>query len=452
MRSSAPHVPYATVLAVAQNQRDVGLVRAIGPWALAASIVNVVVGAGIFVVPAALAANVGPYAPLAFLACAIAIGAVAICFAEGGSRIPTSGGAYGYVAAAFGPLAGFVAGTMLWFSNVLACGGIAAALADVTVTLLPTTIKSTVHAVVVVGVVGGVVLVNLGGVARGARLVTATTVLKLIPLGIFVIAGVAAIQRSNFSAVAPPSTEDLGRALLLALFAFTGMEVSLSASGEVARPERSIPRALAIAMMSVTVLYVAIQLIAQGILGPSLAHSKAPLADAMARVSAPLRTLMLVGAATSMVGWVSSDILGSPRVLFAFARDGLLPRLLGHVEPRSQTPRAAILCYGTLAILLALTGTFVELAVLSTLGTAVLYIAGCAAAWSLARRGVVSAGPPLNFRWLPAMAVTGIASMLMLIALASRAEVLGLLAALGTAAAVYGLQARLRRPRPPPLA
>jgi len=88
-------------------------VREVGPWGLAASIVNTVVGARIFAVPAALAASAGSYAPLAFVLCAASVGCVPICFAEGGSRVPTSGGAYGYLKVAFGPLAGFVAGTLL---------------------------------------------------------------------------------------------------------------------------------------------------------------------------------------------------------------------------------------------------------------------------------------------------------------------------------------------------
>ncbi len=429
------------------SQRDVGLVRAIGPWALSASIVNVVVGAGIFAVPAALAANIGPYAPVAFLVCAVAIGSVAICFAEGGSRIPTSGGAYGYVDAAFGPLAGYIAGTLLWFSNALACGSIAAALGDVSSSLLPYSLRSAAHAAVIVAVVGGIALVNLGGVAHGARFVTVLTGLKLIPLAVFVLVGIGAVHRSNFVTDAPMGTESLGRALILALFTFTGMETPLSASGEVREPTRNIPRALAFSLASVAALYILIQVIAQGILGPALAHSDAPLADAMAQVSPLLRLLMLAGAATSMFGWIGSDILGTPRMLFAFARDGLLPRALGRLRPNTQVPGVAILCYATLAAGLALTGTFAELAVLSTLGTAVLYIAGCAAAWRLARRGVAFAGPPLNFRWLGPAAVTGICSMLVLIALATHVEMMGLLAVLSASALVYVLQARFKRAR-----
>src|SRR5712671_751038 len=430
------------------NPRDAGLVRAVGPLGLAANTICVVVGAGIFAVPAALAASVGTYAPLALLVCALAVGAVALCFAEGGSRIPSSGGAYGYVAAAFGPLTGFVAGTLSWFGSVLASGGVAAALAEVVVSLLPPSFRAIARPLTVVGVVGGIALVNVGGVVRATRLVTAATVAKLAPLVIFVVVGAGAMHHGNFVQTVQPDTAGLGRALILALFAISGMEISLCASGEVAQPARTIPRALALAMVAVTLLYIAIQIVAQGILGPALAQSTVPLADAMARVSPALRLLMLAGAAVSMFGLLSSELLGNPRILFAFARDGLLPGVLGRVHARSHAPHVAILSNAALAMALALTGTFAELAVLSTLATAPLYMLGCSSAWRLARRGVAEAGTPLNYRWLGTAAVVGIASMLILIALAARAEILGLLAVLSGSVLVY-LLINLARGRHP---
>ncbi len=172
-------------------------------WGLTASIINIVVGAGIFAVPGALAANMGSYAPLAFIVCGIVIGAVAICFAEGGSRIPTSGGAYGYIAAAFGPLPGYIAGTLFWFGDALACGGVSAALADVAVSVVPPPFTVPAHAIVIIGVIGGIASVNMGGVARGARLVDAATMLKLIPLAVFVIEGAATIHPRELRADVP---------------------------------------------------------------------------------------------------------------------------------------------------------------------------------------------------------------------------------------------------------
>ena len=425
------------------KQRDAGLLRAVGPWTLAASTICNVVGAGIFAVPGALAASVGPYAPLALLVCALAVGAVAICFAEGGSRIASSGGSYAYVAAAFGPLAGFVAGTLSWFGNILACGGVAAALADVAVSLLPGPLKAPVHVLVIVAVIGGIAWINVGGVVRGMRLVSAATILKLFPLAIFVIVGIGAIRGDNFAQAVTLSTTGLGRALILALFAFTGMETSLAASGEVAQPARTIPRALMLAMLVVTVLYITIQVVAQGILGPALATSTVPLADAMGRISPGLRLLMLGGAAISMFGLMSIELLGGPRILFAFARDGLLPSALGRVHTRSHAPHVAIVCHAAIAIVLALTGTFAELAVLSTLAVAPLYMGGSVAAWRLARRGVAEASTPLNFRWLGSAVIVATLSMLALIALASRAEITGLLVVI-TASVVGYLLLRWR--------
>jgi amino acid transporter len=191
-----------------------------------------------------------------------------------------------------------------------------------------------------------------------------------------------------------------------------------------------------------TTLYVAIQVIAQGILGSSLATSKAPLADAMAQVHPALRAVMLAGTALSMFGWLGSDILGSPRQLFAFARDGQLPRFLGRLHTHSHAPYIAILCYAALAIVLALTGTFAELVVLSTLAIAAVYIAGCAASWTLARRGVALSGTPLNFRFLGAAAFIGISSMGALIALGSRQEIIGLATLIGLSVLLYLVQAR----------
>jgi amino acid transporter len=429
-----------------ENKRDAGLVRAVGPWGLAASTVGIVVGAGIFAVPAKLAASVGSYAPLALLVCAVAIGAIAICFAEGGSRLASSGGAYGYIATAFGPLTGFIAGVLSWLGSVLASGGVAAALADVVGSVLPPHWWPVVRVLAIVGVVGGIALVNTGGVVHATRLVSGATLLKLVPLLIFVIVGAGAVHAANFAPTVQPDSAGLGRALILALFAFTGMEISLCASGEVAEPARTIPRALALAMIGVTLLYVAIQVVAQGILGPALAHSSVPLADAMGRINPALRLLMLAGAAVSMFGLLSSELLGNPRVLFAFARDGLLPRSLARLHGRNHVPHVAILVNAGIAMVLALIGSFALLAIWSTLATALLYILGCAAAWRLARRGVAQAGAPLGFRWLGIAAIVGIAAMLAMVALAQRQEILGLAGVIGASALAFLLSGRWRRP------
>ena len=257
---------------------------------------------------------------------------------------------------------------------------------------------------------------------------------------LFVTIGVFAVHASNLSLAAIPSPQDIGRGSILALFAYTGMEATLGASGEVAEPAKTIPRALLMAMVAVAVIYVSIQTIAQGIPGGALGEATTPLAA----VHPILRIMMLAGAGFSMLAWMSSDFLGNPRILFAVARDGFLPQAPGRVHPRTHTPHVAITCYAALSIGLALSGTFAELAVLSTLATSVVYVLGSLAAWRLARQSVALADPPLNFPWLGTAAVVATFSMIVLTALASWTEIVGIAALVGAVVTAYGLQAEAR--------
>ncbi len=406
--------------------RDEGLVRGIGVGGLAFGIVNGVVGAGIFVLPASMALFAGAWAPLAFGLCAIAMGAIVVCFAEAGSRVPTSGGVYGFVEAAFGARAGFVAGMLVWVSSVLACGGIASAAAAGVGAMLPGLWGAVPRALMILATLGGITWINLRGVRAGAALVSIATSIKLVPLLLFVgVGGVAAAIGPGHKALAMPAT-DFGRATILGIFALCGMETVLSASGEVASPARTLPRALLAAGMFVLALYLAVQIVSQDLLGAALAHTQAPLADALGRISPGLRGLLLAGAVISMAGWIGSDILGAPRVLFAFARDGVLPRALGVLHSRTRVPANAICVHAALVAGLAISGNFEELAVLSTLDSAALYAMACAAAVVLQRRKVAREGTPLNFRVVPACAMLGIASMVALCLAASRVELAGL--------------------------
>lgn len=401
-----------------------------GTWALAASIVNGVVGGGIFTLPKSMAASAGPYTMLVYLGCALAMGAVVICFAEAGSRVPTSGGAYGTVEAAFGRRWAFLCGIYIWLASVLACGGIAAAFCDGIGTLTPALAGPGARMVLLLAMFGGIMTVNLLGVGLAARIIASGTVIKLIPLGLFLVVGTVAIigghrPPESHAAPTPLDMASFGAAVQLALFAFCGMETPLAASGEVADPARTVPKATMLAMVFVPFLYIAIQLVAQGLLGPALAGSAEPLADAMGAVNPTLGLVLLFGAALSRLVWIGSDIFGAPRVLFAFGRDGLLPAVFGRVHPKWQTPYVAIIFHTVLAFLLAATGTFEGLAILSTLATAGIYFLACAAALSLRRRGVAIGGAPLTFRVLAPAAWVGMAAMVLLVAIGQASDILG---------------------------
>lgn len=429
----------AAGMAAAEVRRDAGLMRGVGLWSFTGSILNGVVGAGIFGLPAAMAAAAGSLAPLAYVAVAIVMGAVVICFAEGGSRVPTSGGAYGTVEAAFGKGAAFVSGIYMWLAAVLACGGIAAALCDALALLIPATGAVGPRLALLVAVFGGISLLNVRSAGLAAATIAWGTVLKLVPLALFVLVGGIAVLAGHGATVAGHAAEGghFAEAMILALFAFCGMETPLGASGEVANPTRTVPRATILAMLFVLVLYIAIQLVAQGLLGSALAGSAEPLAEGMARVSPALGFILLVGGILSRFVWIGSDVLGAPRVLFAFARDGMLPGVLGRTHPRFATPHVAIWTHSAIAITLAATGTFTRLAILSTLATAGLYFLACAAALVLRRRNVAVQGTPLSFRILPGAAWLGMASMVLLIAVAKWAEIIGFVAVTAASIAMY---------------
>lgn len=430
--------------------RDRGLVRGIGVLAFAAAIANEVVGSGVYRLPAAMAKTAGTAAPLAYLFCLLAMGAIVLCFAEAGSRAATSGGPYGYVEAAFGPAAGFVAGVLVWLSSVLACGGIAAAVADVAAASVPLLAQPGAHALFIVVVLAGVSWINLVGVEVATRVIGWTTLVKLLPLALFVVVGAVALAGGHrpAAAIGHPATAELGRAVILGMFALSGMETPLAASGEVRDPARTVPRALLLAMGSIGLAYVLVQLVAQGLLGAALAGSTAPLADALGTLGAGWRVPLLVGAFLSMLIWLGSDLLGAPRVLFAFARDGFLPKAVGRVHPRWRTPYVAIIVHALIGLALALSGTFEQLAVLSELAIAPLYAGVCLAAVMLRRRSIAMHGRPLAVPLLPLLAIVGIGSMGVVVSLARPAEVTGLLVVLAGSLLFYAAVRTYRRRSP----
>jgi APA family basic amino acid/polyamine antiporter len=378
--------------------RDSSLLRSIGTFALAASIVNVTIGGGIFRLPADIAGTLGATAPVAYILCAIAMGLIVLCLAEAGSRVAMTGGPYAYVEVAFGPFVGFLAGFLLWMVLTFAMAAVATVLAGSLGALVPAVASRWRSAGVLIVVYAAFATVNILGVERGARVNTALTVAKILPLLLLVAGGLFAIDPANLAIVNPPDMATLARSSILLVFAFAGVEAALVPGGEVRDPARSVPRAIFIAMAAITVLYASLQFVAQGVLGPALATSKAaPLAEAAGvALGGWARTLLLAGAVISMLGHVGAMILATPRTLFAFARDGFLPAALGRVHPVSRAPHVAILLQCAIVLVLAITSTFERLAILANLSILAVYAACCVATWELRRRDVRADGTPFR--------------------------------------------------------
>jgi len=366
------------------------LVRVIGTFGLAAAIINITIGGGIFRLPANVAGSLGAAAPLAYLVCAVAMGLIVLCIADAGSRVSLTGGPYAYVGTAFGPYAGFLSGVLLWMLGTFATAAVSTVFASSLGLLVPALAGRVMEIGILVVAFGFWSLVNLQGVTLGVRLNSIATVAKLLPLLLVAIGGLFFIDTENLRVVAMPAAGDVARTSLLLIFAFAGIECALVPSGEVRDPARTVPRAIALAMVGITVLYIALQMVAQGILGSGLAQATvSPLADAAgASLGGWARALLLGGAALSMFGYLGGMTLSIPRMVFALARDGFLPRALAAVHPVHRTPQAAIIAQSVLGLALAISGTFEKLAILANVSALALYL-GCAlASWRLRQLGV----------------------------------------------------------------
>jgi basic amino acid/polyamine antiporter, APA family len=419
--------------------KEHGLVRALGVPALTANIVNTTIGAGIFVLPALVATGLGAAAPLAFLVCAIAMGLFVTSFAMAGSRVSLTGGLYAYVEVAFGSYVGFLAGILYFLLAVLSVSGVVNVLATSVGVLAPPLATKVARFVIILSVFGFLAAINIRGVRTGVRVVGAVTLIKLLPLIVFVLVGIFFIRPESIAWAGWPGSKPLGESVLLLIFAFMGIETALVPSGEIKAPARTVPRGIFTALAITTLLYVMIQLVAQGVLGSELAkHADAPLAEAAVRFFGVAgRTLLLAGATVSALGFVTSDILGSPRIIFAFGRDRVLPAWFAHIHPRFHTPDVAIITYAAIAFVLSFSSTFQKLAILANVVTLLLYLLCCLAALELTRRDVRTDGAPFTFPGANLIPILAIGVIIWILAHATAKEFAVTALCLGVASLLF---------------
>ncbi len=356
-------------MAGSDSARDEGLVRAIGVGALALCVVNMVVGAGIFALPGLVAAELGSAAILAYLVCSVTVALVFLCFAEVGSRVSRSGGAYAYVEEAFGPFVGFIASILCWFGfSVLADAAITVVMLDSIAVVFPKLGEAVPRAVFIVTLLTFLAAVNVRGVKAGVRLYIFNTLVKLVPLLLLLVAGLFVIEFENLAIREWPTAAQFGAGTVLLFYAFSGAESALNASGEIRNPAKTVPLGLLLGLCGVLLLYVGLQTVSQGVLGPELANNtKTPLVAVATEVFGDWGGKMLIVAAViSIYSTLSGDMLGGPRVIFASSLDNNLPKFLGKVHPRYKTPHLAIIFYATVIGIFALSGTFKYLAVVAT--------------------------------------------------------------------------------------
>lgn len=415
---------------------------------LAASIVTITIGGGVFLLPAIAGAALGAAAWLAYVLCALVFALVVACFAEAGSRVALTGGPYAYVGEAFGPFWGYVTGALVLMFTVVAHAAVISAFTQTVNALAPGAGAGASRIALLAIVLGFFTLINARGVRQGARTVEIGTVAKLVPLLFLGIFGLFAVKAANLAWPGMPPAGTLTRTTMTMMFAFFGVESALVPSGEVRDPARTVPRAIYLAVGVVTLVYLAVQQSAQGILGAALMdHRDAPLAAAAGAAFGRWAELMLIaGAAISMVAHTSGMMLAVPRSVFALARDGFLPSYLARVSPRTHVPANAIVAYGAVVFLMAASGTFESLLILGNIGALLMYLLCCLAVIGLRRRNVRLEREPFRLPGGAAIPWLASAAIVALLSTITFHEFRAMGIALVVAVALYPLRAlRMRR-------
>ena len=337
------------------------------------------IGSGVYLLPAAAAALLGVASIWAVLLAGFAVALLVLCFAEAASYFDQEGSAYLYTREAFGDFVGFEVGWMTWLARVASVATLSAGFALAVSYFWPAAAEGWVRAAIITALFIVLTWINVVGVKPGARVAVGLTIAKSLPLLFFIGVGIFAVDWSQLGPVEMPSTSALGEASLLLLFAYVGFENTAAAAGEYKHPRRDVPFALLVMIISVTVLYTLVQLVAVGTL-PGLAEAESPLASsAAAFAGAGAAAIMSIGAIISIGGNASNTTLLGPRYLFALGEDGYGPSILARVHPRYRTPAVAIITQSAIGLALALTGSFVQLAILSIVARMATYLGTIAA-------------------------------------------------------------------------
>lgn len=365
------------------------LLRAVSRWQIVGLSINDVIGSGIYLMPALVFLHLGAFSLASVVLAGVAVALLVCCYAQAASYFDRPGGSYLYAREAFGPFAGFQVGWTIWLTRISSAAALGNALADAVARFWPAAGAGGGRLLVVAGALGALTAINVVGVRSAARTGVILVLGKLVPLLVFVALGLFHLDWDRALGGPRPDLRDygnLGQAALLLLFAYAGFENIPAAAGEYRNPRRDVPFALMVMIVTVTTIYVLVQLVAQGTL-PGLAGSATPLADAAAQFGGEgLALLLTVGATISILGTTSNTVMLGPRFLFALAQDGYGPRAVAAVHPRFHTPYVAILVQFAISLALALSGSFEQLALLSMVTRLLAYLGTAAAVLVLARR------------------------------------------------------------------
>lgn len=423
--------------------------RELGRWDLTAIGINQVIGGAVFAQPSLYAASVGAWSPWMVAIVGAASMMIALSFAEVSSRFDATGGPYLATRAAFGRFAAFEVGWMMWFTRAASWAAVINALVAALGFYAPAVTAGWLRAALITSIIAAITAINVRGIRQSSLVVNLLTVGKLLPLAIFIVIGLAFVEPSRLVPGEAPPLSQLAATGLLLIFAFGGYEVIPVPAGEAKDPRRAVPFALATTIAIVTVVMTLAQVVAIGTL-PVLAASTTPLADAAAVfMGASGAAMLTLGAVFSTTGNNMGQALSGSRSMFALAEQGDLPAVFARVHPAFRTPAVAIVVTSVVALVLALSGHYAQLALASAVSRLLVYVATCAAALRLRSPRFAAAVKPPTFvvPFGPVIPAAAIAVALTMLAGARPNQLVAGALALAAGALLFAIAARGVRAR-----
>ncbi len=321
-----------------ERPSSTALIRTIGRWSLTALVINSIIGSGIFGLPSVVSGRVGQMAPVAYLVAGAGMAVIAGCLAEVASQFRETGGPYLYARETLGRFWGIQIAWMTWLSRIAAGSGTANLFTTYLGQVFPRATEPAYRFAILSALVGLLAVVNYVGVKSGASASDFFTTLKLLLLAAFIGVGLwwvavhGGVTPVPLAHVVEP--RDWLEATLVLVYAYGGFEAVLLASGEMRDPRHDVPIALMIGIATVAVIYMLVQIVVSGTL-PNPGATQRPLADSAAAMLGPgAAAAIAIGALFSIYGYLSANMLHTPRLTFALAERGDIPAIFARIHPQ----------------------------------------------------------------------------------------------------------------------
>ncbi len=381
-------------------------------------VIGAIVGADIYVASSFGASTLGPFSLVVWVIAGIIAIVIALCFAQCAALVPRVGGPYAYAKQAWGPFAGFTVGWSLWLAEWISLAVFPIAFTRYLMFFLPNldvVSQTVVKALFIIFLAA----TNIIGVRAAGRTNDVLTIAKLAPLFFFAVAGIgwmvtnSSAAIANLEPIAPFGFANFGTALVLIFWAYAGFEISTIPAEEINEPRKTIPKAIILGIFIVTIFYLSTNIVLFGVRNWSgLAQDTAPLAAATNNMFSSQAALALVGgglvglgALISVAGSDESGMIGTSRLSFALAADGLFPRIFAKIHPKFKTPYASILIQSMTAFAAALIGSLGLLISVSVFFLSVAYLASCASIFWLRRDVAPSNRHPKRALIIPSLGI-----------------------------------------------